>query len=78
MEKILKFKCKKDGYKVTTDENGRKKCVKMTHDEIKKRKVSAKKAALKRKSKLAAIIKKMQKTRMKNQQKHYKKIVKEI
>jgi len=76
--KIIKFKCDKKNYKVVTDENGKKKCVKMTPDEIKKRKMAAKKAAVKRKSKLAMIIKKAQKTRLKNKQMGIKKIVKTI
>jgi len=76
--KILKFKCDKENYKVVTDENGKKKCVKMSPEEIKKRKLAAKKAAIKRKSKLAQIIKKAQKTRLQNQQKGIKKVIKTI
>jgi len=75
---IKKFVCKKDGYKVTTDENGRKKCVKMSQEEIRARKKAAKKAALKRKAKLAQIIKKAQKTKLLNQKRNIKKVVKEL
>ena len=76
---VIKYKCKKDGYKVITDPNtGKKKCVKMSQDEIRKRKIAAKKASLKRKSQLLNIVKKMRKTKLKNQQKNIKKIVKEI
>jgi hypothetical protein len=77
--KQIRFKCKKDGYKVVTDpKTGKKKCVKMSPEEIRKRQIAAKKAAIKRKSKLLDIIKKMKKTRLKNQQKQVKRIVKEL
>ena len=77
-EEIKKvIKCKQDGYKVTTV-NGKKKCVKMSPDEIRARKIAAKKAALKRKAKGAEIAKKAAKTKKKNVAMNIKRVVKKI
>jgi len=61
--KVIKIKCKKDGYKWNAKLG---KCVKMSPEEIKKRKLAAKKAAIKRKGKLAQIAKKAAITKAKN------------
>ena len=61
--KVIKIKCKKDGYKWNAKLG---KCVKMSPEEIKKRKLAAKKAAQKRKGKMAQIAKKAAITRAKN------------
>ena len=74
--KIIKYICSKPGYK--KDPENPKKCIKMSPEEIKNRKKAAKKAVLKRKSKLLDIIRKARKTKLKNQQKHIQIIKKEI
>ena len=61
--KVIKIKCKKDGYKWNAKLG---KCVKMSPEEIKARKLAAKKAAVKRKGKLAQIAKKAAITKAKN------------
>lgn len=77
--KIIKYICKRDGYKIQTDpKTGRKKCVKMSQEERIKRKKNARKAAIKRKSHLVNIIKKMRKTKELNKYKNIQKIKKEI
>ena len=78
MPKEVKIKCKKDGYKVVTDDSGKKKCVKMTPQEIKARQKGAKAAAKKRKGKLALILKKAQKTKAQNAKKNIQRVVKKV
>jgi len=76
---IQKFTCKKKNHKIVTDpETGKKSCEKMSKEEIKNRQKGSKKAALKRKSKSALIMKKAIKTRMKNQKMNIKQVTKEI
>jgi hypothetical protein len=61
--KIIKIKCKKDGFRWNANLG---KCVKMSQDEIKARKKAAKISAQKRKGKMAQIAKKAAITRAKN------------